>query len=383
MAGVLGLGTVLAACGDSDDADSGIGDPKIDDDFSVLIVGAGAAGMAAGHLLAQRGVDFRILEAGPTYGGRIKHNTDWTEFPISLGAEWIHVAPQILTDIVNDESVEITTELAAYDPNDLGGFYDGQLLTTPLGDAPDLKFVTSSWLDFFETYVLPSVESRMQFDTQIVEIDHTASRVVLQDASGNSHEADAVIVTAPLKILQRGDITFEPSLPDAHLDAIAEAKVWSGLKAFVEFDEKFYPAYLGFRDSETAEGQRIYYDAAYGQTADVNVLGLFAVGAQAEAYQAYDEDELIQVILTELDEIYDSAATRTYRRHLVQNWNAEPFHGGAYLEDDAPSWISRDLAQSVGDRLYFAGSAYTQDDDWSSVHMAARSARDAVDELLS
>ena len=40
--------------------------------MKVLIIGAGAAGITAGHLLAERGVDFEILEASSTHGGRVR-----------------------------------------------------------------------------------------------------------------------------------------------------------------------------------------------------------------------------------------------------------------------------------------------------------------------
>lgn len=41
-----------------------------------------------------------------------------------------------------------------------------------------------------------------------------------------------MIITVPLRILQRGDITFVPALEPARLAVIDEAVVWSGLKAF-------------------------------------------------------------------------------------------------------------------------------------------------------
>jgi len=152
---------------------------------------------------------------------------------------------------------------------------------------------------------------------------------------------------------------------------------------FVEFEEEFYPAALQFPNSETADGQRLYYDAAYGQDSDANILGLFAVGVQAESYQALSDEELLDRILSELDEIFDGAATPSYVRHLVQNWNDERFAGAAYLADNAPSSTSTRLSGSVDGRVFFAGDAYTSFDDWSSVHTAARSAADAVEDLLS
>ncbi|MEL6659984.1 MAG: FAD-dependent oxidoreductase [Bacteroidota bacterium] len=67
---------------------------------------------------------------------------------------------------------------------------------------------------------------------------------------------------------------------------------------------------------------------------------------------------------------------------MVQNWNAEPYANGAYVtayEDGREVAI---LGQSVSNKLYFAGDAYTTGYDWSSVHAAARSAKRAVGELV-
>ncbi|MEM8924174.1 MAG: FAD-dependent oxidoreductase [Actinomycetota bacterium] len=374
-AGALSL--LLGCSSDGDEATSFEG--------TVIVVGAGPAGMTAAHLLNQRGVEFEVLEAAPTYGGRIKHDTEFTDFPISLGGEWLHTGdPGTLDDIVNDPDVEVTTKVVFYGDDASFGHYEDGELTLSGGDdwGDDMKFVGSSWLDFFETYLVPGIEDRMVFDTQVVAIDHTGDTVRVNDAAGTVREADRVIVAAPMKVLQRGDIEFRPPLPDDQAETLQRANIWSGLKAFIEFSEEFYPSALSFADSETLDGQRLYYDAAYGQDSDANILGLFSVGAQAEAYQALSADGLRDRMLAELDEVFDGAASRTYVRHIVQNWNDEPYIGAAYLADVALTATSRTLSQSIDDRIYFAGASYTRFDDWSSVHTAARSAADAVDELL-
>lgn len=349
----------------------------------MLIIGAGAAGMSAGHLLAQRGVDFRILEAAPSYGGRIKHTRDFVDFPIPLGGEWLHGEPDDLVAIVNDDSVEIPTRLVGYERDDSAGFFDDELTIEPMGIYEDLKFVGSSWLGFFETLIVPGITDRMTFGTQIVRIDSTGDAIVATDAAGATYEAAAVIVTVPITILRDGDIEFVPPLPDTKVAALDEAKVWGGMKVFVEFSEQFYPATLEFDDSITVDGQRLYYDAAHGQESDKNVIGLFSVGAQAEPYQQRTGDELRDYVLAELDEIFDGAATRTYVQHLAQNWDEEPFIRQAYLADNALSKTPRILAEPIDGRIFFAGDAYTQFDDWSEVHLAAQSARDTVADLLA
>ena len=62
-----------------------------------------------------------MLEAASTHGGRIKRTNNFVDFPIPLGGEWLHVEEATLARIVNDDTVEITQAMAAYDPDDLAG----------------------------------------------------------------------------------------------------------------------------------------------------------------------------------------------------------------------------------------------------------------------
>lgn len=387
MCAVLGIGVPAVGCGRDEDegvgsgADSGAGGPDGGTETSVIVVGAGAAGISAAYLLAQRGIDVEILEAAPTHGGRIRRDADFVDFPIPLGGEWLHDEASVLAGIVNDDAVDIDTELVGYAPTDEFGYFDGELTIGELGEYTDLKFVGATWLDFFDTYVVPSIADRMTFDTPVVRIDHGGDGVVVTDADGVERTADAVIVTVPLTILRDGDIEFVPELPGDKLDALDAAKVWGGMKVFLEFSERFYPTFLAFPDSDTPEGQRVYYDAAFGQRSDANVLGLFAVGVPAERYQALEGDALRDLVLAELDEIFDGAATPAYLGHIAQNWSAEPFIRQAYLADDADWQVPRTLGLPVGERLFFAGDAYTDGENWSEVHVAAASARTAVDRL--
>jgi len=392
--GLVAAAALFAACTGSDATESAGSStepttdlaPGAGDGRRVIVIGAGAAGMTAAYLLRQRGVIAEVIEAGPTHGGRIKHDLEFADFPIPLGAEWIHVDPAVLDEIVDDSSVSVDIDTVEYADGDELAYYDGDGTDVgPLeGWESDRKIIGSSWLDFFERYIVPSIAEQFAYETPIVTIDHTGDTVRLTSAVGDVFEADQVIVTVPLEILQRGDIDFVPPFEGARAEAVTDAVVWSGLKAFIEFDTAFYPAVTEAADSYTADGQRIYYDAAYGQDSDFNILGLFSVGAQAERYQqALADGELLDVMLAELDEVFDGAASPAYVRHIVQNWNDEPFARAAYLEDDAPSSVSRRLAEPIDGRVFFAGDAYTSFDDWGSVHTATRSAAEAVDGLLA
>lgn len=61
-------------------------------DFDVLVIGAGAAGLAAGHRLTEARVSTLILEARARIGGRAHSMPTRTGHPVDLGCEWLHSA---------------------------------------------------------------------------------------------------------------------------------------------------------------------------------------------------------------------------------------------------------------------------------------------------
>jgi monoamine oxidase len=65
-----------------------------DTDWSgkIIVIGAGAAGLYAGHLIRQHApnAQLQILEASSQRGGRVRELNGFADFPIELGAEEVH-----------------------------------------------------------------------------------------------------------------------------------------------------------------------------------------------------------------------------------------------------------------------------------------------------
>jgi monoamine oxidase len=61
-------------------------------DTEVVVVGGGAAGIAAGRRLNEAGIACLIVEARPRLGGRAWTIDDGAAFPIDLGCGWLHSA---------------------------------------------------------------------------------------------------------------------------------------------------------------------------------------------------------------------------------------------------------------------------------------------------
>jgi monoamine oxidase len=78
----------------------------------VLIIGAGAAGLAAAEALAREKVTVTLLEARERIGGRILNVMDsGGHLPIELGAEFVHGAKNEVWEIIRDAGLE-TQELS-------------------------------------------------------------------------------------------------------------------------------------------------------------------------------------------------------------------------------------------------------------------------------
>jgi monoamine oxidase len=83
------------------------------EEFDVLVVGAGAAGLAATRELDRAGLRVLCLEGRDRVGGRILTIRDpFSPIPIELGAEFIHGSPREIWDIVK------SGRLAACECND-------------------------------------------------------------------------------------------------------------------------------------------------------------------------------------------------------------------------------------------------------------------------
>ena len=81
---------------------------------TVLVIGAGLAGLAAARQLSEQGFDVRVIEARDRIGGRIWTSTRWPDVPLDLGASWIHgVEGNPLTAIA--AKLKAITRLTSYE----------------------------------------------------------------------------------------------------------------------------------------------------------------------------------------------------------------------------------------------------------------------------
>jgi len=364
--------------------------PVFDVNFSgnVLVIGAGAAGLTAGYLLDRYNIDFQIIEASPVHGGRIKRTTDFADFPIDLGGEWIHQHPSVLARLISDPSIDANVDIITYNPETIYNWKNDKLKKQNWASNfySEYKFKNTTWFGFFENHMVPNIRDRIIYDSPVTHIDYGGDKVIVRNAADEEFEADKVLITVPVKILQGDAMSFSPALPDFKTNAISTINMPDGIKVFIEFSERFYPDILftGGLISAFINSDKTFYDAAFGKDSQRNILGLFSVGENASPYAtARSEQQTIELVMNELDTIFDGKASNYYMKHVIQNWSKEPYIQGSYSIDFDGNFsrIVSDLAAPVNNKLFFAGEATTTENS-STVHGASESAYAAVEIML-
>lgn len=371
--------TALAATVDRTSAQS----RGTEDILDVVVIGAGAAGLTAGFLLNQAGASFRILEAANIHGGRARKDTSLADFPLEMGGEWIHTSKRVLNTL--SQSGKAADRAAEWRPVTCDVESGGKLYQEnryALGWRGEHRFVSSTWFDFFNDFMARDIRDRIDLNTRVTRVDYSGSPLRIGLANGAVMRARHVIVTVPLNVLKGGDIQFEPELPQSKRKALAGAIMPDGFKLFMRFKDRFYPDMVLFDHGyQTPEAEIMFYNASLDKPTRQNILGMFAHGAVATPFAKLEDSRLVRAALKKLDGLYGGAASRNYQGHVLYNWSKNPFQRGtySYFHGSRPAT----LGASVDGRVHFAGEAYNRrsDGEWGYMHVAARSAYDAIKEI--
>ena len=211
--------------------------------------------------------------------------------------------------------------------------------------AGETKWKQSTWWHWLDKHVYRHVQDRVKVNAPVQGIrqldgNDKNEAVQVTTTSGEVFFASKVICTVPLAVLQSGSITFEPPLSESKKKAIDTVKMPPGLRVYFEMKEKFYP---DLTLNNTLWGQIldvddvcVVYDAVFGkELANENsgtgkhILGFAAIGEKSagQLSQLANEEDLIQAILSIIDELFDGKGSEYYVKgsHVVQNWTSEPY----------------------------------------------------------
>ncbi|MDA9864031.1 FAD-dependent oxidoreductase [Flavobacteriales bacterium] len=334
-------------------------------DGHVVVVGAGPAGLAAAKVMAQNGVSCTVLEATDRLGGRLKKDTMLADFPIDLGAEWIHSNPVVLNRMKGKPGDEVEEELIPY-RLESSSTWDGKELR-PLTDRfmnryyefmPESKFKHSTWYDFVMNNIGDEVADNVIHKSVVSRVDWTGESVEVVTTDGQRHTADKVILAVPVGVLQKDAIEFIPPLDKIRSDALQRIDFLTGFKMFLRFEKCFYPNVV---NCEVPFGGKVFYDVAFKKEASSHVMALLVQGEIANKYfELGSKEAMVRAALNELDVMFDGEASKHYTGEWrLENWGQAPHIEGTWTA--AYRERSRDLEiirRPLGDKVFFAGEIF-------------------------
>ena len=328
----------------------------------VIIIGAGASGLAAAKVLEKNNIDYTILEATNRYGGRLKKDTTLADFPIDIGAEWIHSNPKVLNVIKGKYGYQIDEELIPYRLENTAR-WDGKEYTSVsswennfrYNFMPESKFKNTTWYDFVNENIAKNVKDKIQFNSPVTSVDYSKNEVIVTTSNGDKQKAEKVLVSISIGVLNSNMINFNPELGSKKMEAIESISFEPGFKVIMKFNEKFYPDAI---ELKVKNGEKVFYDMAFKKGAKTHILGFLCKGEEAKKYYSLvSEKKIISKIINELDEIFDGKASQTYlHEYRYENWGQHEFTRGTWTQafQEKKSTLNI-LNQSLDQKVYFAG----------------------------
>jgi monoamine oxidase len=222
----------------------------------------------------------------------------------------------------------------------------------------------------------------VRLNTVVASIRWDQSPIVVTTRSGETFSADRVLVTLPLGVLQAGSVRFVPELPAEKQAAIDSLVMGPALKLVYRFAEPVLPPGIGALYSAT--NPPMWWSPSFGHDneTDSTIMTAFITGDWARELHAQGEEGALEHGFQTLQSELGRELPRPQSAVMV-NWIDDPFTLGGYSAAPPGAAKARAaLAQSIGERLFWAGEA-TAPNAWSStVHGAYASGRRAAAEIL-
>ena len=404
-------------------------------DADVVIVGAGAAGVAAARRLAASRLSTLVLEASARVGGRA-----WTceaaGLPLDLGCGWLHSADRNAWTRIAEAAgfaidrrppawgrqyrdfgfskaeqaaaraafVALSDRLATAPPASdcaadalepggawnayleaMSGFINGaglERISAADYAAYDAASTECNWrvpagYGALIAQSLPRpVDLRLATPLEAIDLDPRGVRLA---AGAGAIRARSAILTVSTAALSGGAIRLPPEL-DAWRSAASRLPLGLNEKLFLEIEggSAFEPETWALgnpRDRRTA----VFYIRPFGRP----VIECFLGDASARIVKEEGPAAGFAHATDQLAALFGSEVRRRLKPLVASNWGRTTRVGGAYSHAlPGHAAARRDLARPFEDKVFFAGEA-THVSDFSTAHRAHDSGVRAAEEAIA
>jgi monoamine oxidase len=220
----------------------------------------------------------------------------------------------------------------------------------------------------------------IRLNTIVERIDWSGEQVRVQTNQG-LFEADQVVITLPIGVLQSDKISFNPPLPAEKQDAITNIRMGPVIKLVYEFEQPITSD--GIMAVFSSGNPPMWWSPSAGQDTDKTVWTAFVSGDGARNLLALGESGALEAGLDTLSRELGNPDLKVLKMHLV-NWPADPFSLGGYsVATPGHAGARQILAQPTANKLFWAGEATAERADTATVHGAHRSGQRVAAEILA
>jgi len=401
----------------------------------VVIVGGGAAGIAAARRLAMAAIDCLVVEARPRLGGRAWTVVDAFGHTLDLGCGWLHSAERNpWVKIAEDQGRRIDRNpppwqkaalTLGFPPEEQQDFmaamraFFARVDAVP-PDAPDCAAETllepgNRWngmIDAVASYISGGNLGRVSIrdfnnyaDTEVNwrvvegygatvasygaalkvalgcpvrQIHHAGRRVKLETAKGDII-ADQAIITLPSALIAEREFLFAPTLPDK-VAAARGLPLGLADKVFlsIEGETDFAPDTRLFGRTDRS-ATATYHLRPFGRP----LIEIYFGGDFAWELERAGEKAFYDYAQAELARLIGADFGRRVKPLQMHRWGADPFARGSYsFALPGKAECRARLAAPVDDKLFFAGEACSEH-DFSTAHGGFHTGTAAADQVIA
>ena len=402
----------------------------------IVVIGAGAAGIAAARRIVAANRKVIVVEAASQIGGRCQTDTTTFDVPFDRGARWMHnpetnpmiklarsagleisTAPsgqkirvgrryarageteEFLTALVranraiDEASRRLDVSCASVLPKDLGDW---------AGTAEFVLGANFTGKDLKEISVVDKVRAqdrnmaiacRQGLGTLIAKLGEQvplslstpASRiswdrrdVTVQTPSGKI-AARAAIITVSSNVLAAGNIKFDPDIPKRTLDAAAKLSLGSYDRIALQMPGN--PLGLARDDIIIEQSNSTRTALLYANMGSSSLCSIDVAGSFGRDLSAQGEKAMVAFAVEWLTKLYGSDVAKAVKKSSATRWNAAPYALGAMSSAGPGTQASRKVLTEPIGCMYLAGEA-THETLWGTVDGAWESGERAAEAAL-
>jgi monoamine oxidase len=413
---------------------------------TIIIAGAGAAGLMAAYELCKKGFYVIVTEAMERTGGRIHtlYNSFYNINPQELGAEFMHGKLPVTLGLLKEanlsfeivkgemyriregkwlkqeEMVEgwdelfekmksLENDLSLHDfliryfSDDRYESLRQSVKTFAQGfDLADPAYVSTisllnEWrndpekqyrikggyrllIDYLEETILQK-GGQLLTNCRITEIKWSDNHVIAHTSDNRTIQGEAIILTMPLPILQKGELSFFPPIP--HIQTEAGKIGWGKI---IKFNLKFTESLGGKDDTGFIFSEETVPTWWTQFSGDTSHLTGWLGGPEVEKYEQASENELLHLAIQSLSGIFNlpiEAISLKLKAYVITNWGKIPSIAGGYSYDTPQSLEAKNILRApIEDTIFLAGEAIYIGTSKGTVEAALTTGKEAAERLI-